>query len=108
MGLQKSAYSNGNEVQFTANVLVASKSVWAQMRAQQSHLPDRPTPTTFYGHGVSQRRIGELLPGEADTWWRVYDGVDLEAVADEVVTSIKTHVLPWMREQLGAAHRAVL
>ena len=81
-------------VLFTANVLVASKGVWATMREQQPYLPERPTPNTLYGDGVAQRRIGQLLPDAADTWWRVYDGVDLEAVAQDVVTSIETYASP--------------
>ena len=100
LGLQKSAYSDGKEVQFTANLLVASKSVWTTMREQQPNLPERPAPSTDYGDGVATRRIGQLLPEAADTWWRVHDGADLEAVAQDITTSVEAYGLPWMRQQL--------
>lgn len=100
LGMQKSAYSDGNEVRFTANLFVANKERWASMLAEKPYLPKRPAPSTSYGEGIAQSRIGQLLPDPADTWWRLYDGVDLGAVAEDVTTSIERYALPWLREQL--------
>jgi hypothetical protein len=38
LGLQKSAYSDAAEVQFTVNLMVANKNSWATMRAEKPYL----------------------------------------------------------------------
>jgi hypothetical protein len=101
LGLQKSVYSDGHEVRFTANLMVANKETWAGLRAEKPYLPERPAPGTLYGDQIAQKRIGSLLPAVEDTWWRVYDGVDLDAVANDVITGIGQHGLPWMRGQMA-------
>ena len=103
LGLQKSAYSDGREVRFTASLLVASHNSWQALRAASPHLPERPAPGTLYGRGIAQSRIGPLLPEGEDLWWRVYDGVELAVVADDVVSAIRAHGLPRLRDQIKLA-----
>jgi hypothetical protein len=100
LGLQKSVYSDGREVRFTAKPLVANKETWAAPRAEKAYLPERPAPGTVYGDQVAQERIGSLLPADEDISWRVYDGVDLDAVAQDLITGIERHGLPWLRDQM--------
>ncbi|MHB8694902.1 MAG: DUF4304 domain-containing protein [Solirubrobacteraceae bacterium] len=101
LGFQKSAYSDGNEVRFTVNLLVTSNDDWAELRAQKPYLPARPSPTTRYGDPVAQERIGQLLPEPADSWWRVYDGVNLDDVAENVIETIERNGIPWLRTELA-------
>lgn len=101
LGLQKSVYSDRQEVRFTANLLVANRATWASLRAQMGYLPERPAPSTLYGDKIAQSRIGDLLPDAADTWWRIYAGVDLDAVGQDVITSIERYGLPWLRREMA-------
>jgi hypothetical protein len=102
VGLQKSAYSDGHEVRFTVNLLVANKQAWDALRAEKTYLPRRPAPGTRYGYEVAQSRIGDLLPDRADAWWRIYNGVDINSVAQDVIASVERFGVPWLREQLAA------
>jgi hypothetical protein len=101
LGLQKSAYSDREEVRFTVNLLVVNKGVWASMRSDKDYLPEKPAPGALYGQHVAQARLGTLLPHGEDTWWRVYTGVNLEAVAEDLLTGIELYGLPWLRAQMG-------
>jgi hypothetical protein len=100
LGLQKSAYSDAAEVQFTINLLVVNKSAWGAARQQRHHLPERPTPTTLYGEPASQVRIGQLTPEGADKWWRVHSQADMADVGNDVVHDITEYALSWLRHQM--------
>jgi hypothetical protein len=106
LALQKSAYSDAAEVQFTANLLVANKVQWASAREERAHLPERPSAGIGYGVPVAQARIGQLLPGGDDKWWRVYAGVDLAAVAADVLNDTEQYALPWLAAQMAEQHCA--
>jgi hypothetical protein len=100
LGLQKSAYSDAADVQFTINLLVANKSAWGAARQERHQLPERPTATTLYGEPASQMRIGELTPEGADKWWRVHSRAHTAAVGNDVVHDIREYALPWLRHQI--------
>lgn len=101
LGFQKSAYSDREEIRFTVNLLVASEKTWAKLRSERPYLPERPAPSRHYGTEVASVRIGSLLPDPADTWWRVYGGADLDAVARDALSSIEHCGLPWLHKQLA-------
>ena len=96
VSLQKSAYSDAREVQFTLNLLVANRSAWDSARAQKTYLPERPAAGTKYSAGESQTRIGQLLPDRADKWWRIHQGASPAAVADDLLRDFETIGLPWL------------
>jgi hypothetical protein len=100
LGFQKSTYSDASLVRFTANVLVVSRSTWNDIRAERPTLPRRPTATTFWGTFVWQKRIGALLPGGEDLWWKVEAGAGAAELADAVVRAARDYVLPAMRRQM--------
>jgi hypothetical protein len=100
--LQKSAYSDGAEIRFTLNLLVANKATWASARSAKPYLPERPNAGTRYGAGEAQSRIGALIPGGEDTWWRIYQAVDLTAVSDDLLRSFEQYGLPWLKEHIQA------
>ena len=99
LGFQKSAYSDAVEVQFTINLLVVNKSAWNAARQEAPHLPERPTPTTWYGEPAAQARIGDLTPEGEDKWWRVYSPANMAAVGNDVLHDITEYALPWLRHQ---------
>lgn len=100
LGLQRSVYSDAAELRFTVNLLVVDKAAWELFRQQHPHRPARPQPATLWGGPVSQVRIGRLSPDGADKWWRLYPGVDVDAVADDLLRDVRQLAMPWMRKQL--------
>lgn len=100
MSLQKSAYSDAIEIQFTVNLLAVNREAWEAARAERPHLPERPAAGVLYGEPTAWERIGRLTPDRADKWWRIDDGVDKAEVAADVLHDVRQFALPWLREQL--------
>jgi hypothetical protein len=100
LGFQKSTSSDAHHIRFTANALVVSKTGWDAVRAESPHLPERPTPTTFWGTFVWQKRIGALLPGGEDLWWEVEAGADAAELADAITWAVEEYVVPAMQRQM--------
>lgn len=99
LGFQKSAYSDGQEVQFTVNLSVIRRDVWAERAAESPSLGERPKPTVVYGSWASQTRLGVLTPERSDKWWRIVRGVDPGPVAEDAVSDLLKYGLPWLRER---------
>lgn len=104
LAIQRSTYSTSTEVRFTINLLVLNKATWAQHQQAQPHLPKHPTASTFYGTWAPQTRIGQLVPGEGDKWWKLSSERHLKPIADEVVHDVREYALPWMHHQLLNQH----
>jgi hypothetical protein len=100
LSLQKSAYSDAAEIQFTVNLLVASKAQWEAARAARPYLPERPSAGTVYGEPAVQERIGMIHRDRADKWWRLYAGVDETAVTDDVLHDVRDFAIPWLKQQV--------
>jgi hypothetical protein len=98
---QKSTYSDAAEVQFTLNLLVVKKAAWASAGVDRPNLPERPSAGVLYGAPALQSRIGSLTPDASDKWWRVYDGMDGEALAADVLHDVTMYALPWLRDRLA-------
>lgn len=90
--LQKSAYSDSDEVRFTINLAVAYESLTEGGRGW----PKRKRPPA-HQTGIGQR-LGDLL-GEGDIWWSVGVGPDTEALADAVRMALERDALPWLEER---------
>lgn len=106
LGLQKSAYSDAKEVQFTANLQVVNSADWAEARTRRPHLPQRPAPSTMYGADVgADTRIGSLTPDGADKWWRVYREVDIPVVVNDFIHDVREYAMPWFAEQIRTRDR---
>jgi hypothetical protein len=102
LGFQRSQFSNRDALKFTINVTAADKSAWELARQTRPHLPAKPSPNTFYGTHIWQRRIGELLPGGEDKWWTVDANQEWRALADEVVDAVTRFAVPEMQQRAGA------
>jgi hypothetical protein len=105
LSLQRSAYSDAVEIQFTVNLLVANRLQWEAARAARPHLPERPSAGTIYGGPAAQERIGMVQPDRADKWWRIYPGVDPAAVTTDVLQHVRDFAIPWLRQQVGSRGR---
>jgi hypothetical protein len=101
VGFQKSWYSDRAEVRFTVNLLAVRKDHWASLAAERPHYGAKPSASTRYGEPVRSTRIGNLLEHHADTWWRIYEGQDMDRVRSDVVVAIVEHGLPWLRNQVA-------
>ena len=102
LGFQSSKWSDSDEVSFTVNLLVVSRDAWERERAQRPYLPATPNANMFPGEPVWWTRVGALMPGGEDTWWRVRARANTEAVAREVLRAIETYAVPAMRAQLAS------
>jgi hypothetical protein len=41
-------------------------------------------------------RIGALMPGGQDHWWKIYPSSDLQSLADEVADAVTQQAVPWL------------
>ena len=96
LGFQKSAFSDSAALAFTVNLSVIGREVWAEHAAAQPHLGKRPKPSTFYGSWAEQVRIGGLMPSGEDLWWELNRGDDPNAIAKEVVSTLRDVAVPWL------------
>ena len=102
LGFQKRNSSTAQLITFTINVTVADRETWELARQARPHLPAKPSPNTYYGNDIWQRRIGNLLPSGNDTWWDVEADRDWRPTARAVVDAIVEHVVPELRARAGA------
>jgi hypothetical protein len=100
LGFQKSAYSDGQEVRFTVNLLSVRRDEWSAWASAEPHLGQQPSPTMHYGDWVEQTRIGHLTPQREDKWWRIVRGFAVEEVRDDAVHDLLTYAVPWLRARL--------
>ena len=96
LGFQKSAYSDSDALEFTVNLSVIGRAVWAEQVSAKPSLGPRPRPSTFYGAWADQVRIGNLTPSGEDLWWRLDRGDDPDLMAERVVPTLLEVAVPWL------------
>ena len=96
LGFQKSAHSDTSALQFTVNLSVISREVWAQRTSTNPHLGKKPTPNIRYGTWATQLRIGDLTQSGEDLWWAVSRGEDATRIAEQVVDTLRELAVPWL------------
>jgi len=89
LGIQRSSFSDAAGIPFTVNLTVADKRKWANVRSRHPAWPETPNANRFYGPEIWQSRIGSLLPGGTDKWWRVQPDTDVEELATELLMLIR-------------------
>jgi hypothetical protein len=99
LGFQKSAYSDSADARFTINLTVVGRDEWEEARRQRPYIGERPKPSTYSGVGW-ESRIGQLMPGGEDRWWRISGDLPTEPVAGEVISAIEEFALPAMRARM--------
>jgi hypothetical protein len=100
LGFQRSTYSDSREVRFTLNLKVVSKQTWYHMRQERPYFPVRPGANVGYGTFEWDKRIGHLLPGGEDKWWRISVEHDNAPAIREVSDVLTKVAVPALRDQL--------
>jgi hypothetical protein len=103
VGFQRSTWSTASAIEFTVNLKAVSSEAWRLARAEKTWLPENPTANSRYPVTEWSERIGILMPGGQDHWWRLRPGQPLEALAVNVVGAIKDYGLPALRSAAGQA-----
>jgi hypothetical protein len=103
VGLQKSAYSDLDEVRFAVNLSVVSRAAWEEI-AKRPGRQAAPTPNTHPGSQGWWERLGMLAsPDHRDLWWSVSMRSDLSEVAGSVLTAFDQFGVPWLRNACESA-----
>ena len=79
---QKSSRSTASEVYFTLNLYVHYRSL------EVSEEPDNIAHL--------RQRIGALMPGRPDKWWRLADGASIAAVGVEMSDCLENYAIPYL------------
>jgi hypothetical protein len=94
--LQKSVYSDRDEIRFTANLFVAPRSLWRPSGTRVGIQSLKPVPGTYWD-GDDQARLGMLGDGDdIDVWWSLTPSTDLSELSVSFVSDLTTYGLPWM------------
>lgn len=98
--LQRSAYSDRDEVKFEANLYVVPSSLWRPRGKSISIQALRPVPGVFWD-ADNEKRLGMLANDDIDVWWSLTPMTDLTVLVEGFVSDLTTYGLPWMdaREQ---------
>jgi hypothetical protein len=92
VNIQASMGNFAVEGRFTINLGVYFPTV-AHLMGQVSPI-ERPKEY----HCAPRSRLGELLPGEADTWWLINDQTDLQAVGTVIDAAWQRYGKPWLEQ----------
>jgi hypothetical protein len=106
LGFQRSAWGDSSEGSFTINLTVVAKQAWEQSRAERPHRGVIPQANAFEGAPAWEERIGRLMPGDHDQWWKVRAGEQTDEVTSEVMNAVERYALPEMRRQIEGSPNA--
>lgn len=106
LGLQKSAFSDRDEVRFTANLFVIRRDDWGRLRQGGSSYPAIPTAGTHWGGTSSHERVTMLMTEDySDRWWILPPDANLPTLAAVVMDAIVRYGVPWLIEELERRDR---
>jgi hypothetical protein len=98
--LQKSAYSDRDEIRFTANLFVVPCRLWQQSGTRTSIQSLKPVPGAHWDMD-DEARLGQLADADdIDVWWSLTPVTDLSELSASFVCDLTTHGLPWMDARL--------
>jgi hypothetical protein len=87
-----SQFGTRNDVSFTINLGV----IFAELQATDEGSPS-------LGRAHIRQRIGRLLDGSGDLWWKLDSGSDFTAVAAEVTDAVLHAAIPWLDQRAALA-----
>lgn len=97
VNVQLSQGNSANEGRFTLNLGKYFPAV-AQLEGMAS---DLEFPKEY--ECTVRRRIGELMPGHTDHWWRIDAATDEVVMAQQLVEAARDLALPWLNSLRGYA-----
>jgi len=110
LGFQKSDFSDKSAARFTVNLTVVGREAWEQ--GSRRAWPDQPLRPPHANWGLPpmleekfagaywHSRIGFLMPGGRDRWWRVEADADTRDIAEAVAAEIEEFAVPAMRQRM--------
>lgn len=97
--LQKSAYSDREDVRFTANLRVVPRNLWLPKTKSVGIQALRPVSGVFWD-ADDEARLGMLASdADIDEWWSLIPTTDLAELSASFVSDLTTFGLPWMDER---------
>jgi hypothetical protein len=87
---QASQWGGAVEGSFTTNVIVTSAFLYGTWTGKP--LPKNPATALF----PIAERIGVLMPGRSDYWWRVDEKTDLRLVAADVAEAVRGYAVAFL------------
>jgi hypothetical protein len=111
LGFQRSDFSDRDEIAFTINLTVVGRKEWetGSRQAWPGHPFRRPganwgLPPILeekFGGAYWHSRIGRLMPGGRDRWWKVIAEEDTGDLAEALVAEIEEFALRAMHERIA-------
>lgn len=98
LGFQGSTANTAGQMKFTVNCKVVRRDLWAATYEEKRYIGVRPKPNVHVGIEW-WNRIGQLMPDRTDRWWSLNADDDSSAVAQDVLTAIRSHAIPAMLEE---------
>jgi hypothetical protein len=92
VNLQKSAFSDAQDVRFTVNLGVALE----RLRGGVFDWPDGKRPPESRCH--LRERLGFVMSGR-DVWWTVSPDTDVVALAETITLGLERYGVPWLEER---------
>lgn len=99
--IQGGQYNEFDSGAFTIDLGVASPEIAAVWFGGRVH----KNPAS---HTLLYERIGFLLPGREDRWWKIEPGIDLDDLAREVGDALAGHALKFFENPAFQSTRALL
>jgi hypothetical protein len=89
VNFQASAWGSKDEGQFTINLGVTTIALYESFSGRK--FPSNPGTALW----PISRRIGMMMPGNLDRWWKASASTDAHVLGDEVATSLRDYALPF-------------
>lgn len=90
INIQLSSWNDAGDAQFTVNLGLFIEPLHIASGA-------RPVSKNLKEYECDVReRIGELMPTKTDQWWRVKRESDPDRIANELISNLERHALPWL------------
>lgn len=90
INVQASKWNEGDKGQFTVNLGVYFPRVATIVEA----VPFKGLPKEY--DCTARKRIGHLMPGGCDHWWKIDPSVSLEHLAADLTEKVEGYGLPWL------------
>lgn len=89
INVQASQWNRGTEARFTVNLGIYSQVI------EESFRPSSNLVEPKEYHCVLRKRIGELMPGNQDTWWNSEPLEKFESLAPSLRHAVEAYAMPW-------------
>jgi hypothetical protein len=102
LGLQRNKWSDRHAVEFTVNLSVVSRAVWARTVETDPWVGAKPSPNLYtLTEGRFQESI-HIVAGGGFQWWHLSaDGSDEDATCSDFLATMAEHGVPTLRREVA-------